>query len=247
MNTPHRSAATFPVTHWTMVRDTRSDDPKEAAQAMTLLCERYWYPIYAFLRRSGHSAANAEDLTQTFFQRLIERETIQSIQHEDSRLRSFLLGCLKQMLSDEARHANTQKRGGRSLHISFEEMGAEKRYALEPVDHSDPATLFSHAWAHELFANVRDKLKTSFTKSRRAGVFDALLPFVTLEDEPPSYRDTALKLGSSEASCRILVFRLREKFRELLKEEIALTTDSPEEVVNELAWLRRVLAGAMPP
>ena len=243
MNTPPRSMATFPVTCWTMVRAARSDDPPEAAQAMALLCEHYWYPIYAFLRRSGYSTANAEDLTQIFFQRLIERETIQSIQHEDSRLRSFLLGCLKQMLSDQSRHANTQRRGGQSPHVSFDEMRAEERYALEPQDHRDPETLFAHAWARDLFTTVRDKLKTSFTKSRRPEVFDALLPFVSLEEDPPSYRDIAKKIGSSEASCRILVFRLREKFRELLKAEIALTADSPEEIGHEMAWLRGVLAG----
>ena len=243
MTPPNRSQATFPATHWTMVRAVRSEDPQEAKNAMALLCERYWYPIYAFLRRSGHSEANAEDLTQTFFQRLIERGTIQSIQHESCKLRSFLLGCLKQMLSDETRHNNTGKRGGLRPHVSFDEMGAEERYGLEPQEHRDPESLFAHAWAGELLATVRGKLKTSFTQSRRPAVFEILLPFVTLEEKPPSYRDISARIGSSEASARILVFRLREKFRELLKQEIALTADSPEEIADEMAWLRGVLAG----
>ena len=243
MNAPNRSHAIFPVTHWTMVRAVRSEDPREAEDAMARLCERYWYPIFAFLRRSGYSAANAEDLTQVFFQRLIERNSIQSMQHEDNKLRSFLLGCLKQLLSDEARHANTQKRGGRRPHVSFDEMGAEERYAHEPHDSRDPESLFHHAWAHELFAMVGEKLKASFTKSRRPAVFEMLLPFVTLEGEPPSYREIATKIGSSEAGARILVFRLREKFRQLLGEEIALTTDTPEDKAEEMAWLRGALAG----
>ncbi len=246
MNSPQRSQATFPVTHWTMVRAARSEDPAEAKQAMDQLCGHYWYPIYAFLRRSGHSAANAEDLTQSFFQRLIERNTIQSMQHEDNKLRSFLLGCLKQMLSDQARHDNTQKRGGLRPHVSFDEMGAEERYALEPQDSRDPETLFYRTWAHELIAKMVGKLKASFTKSRRPEVFDMLLPFVTLEEEPPSYRDIATRIGSSEASSRILVCRQREKFRELLTEEIALTTLSPAEHGEEMIWLRGVLAGGQP-
>lgn len=189
MSSPAHSQAAFPATRWTPVRAVQSGDPADAEQAMAQLCERYWYPIYAFLRRSGHAAADAEDLTQEFFQRLIERDTIKSVQHEGMKLRSFLLGCLKQTLSDHARHLNTQKRGGRQAHISFDEMEAEERYALEPKDQRDPERLYTQAWAHELFTSVRARLKESFKQSRKAEVFEALLPFITLDDEPPSYRD----------------------------------------------------------
>lgn len=208
---------------------------------MAQLCERYWYPIYAFLRRSGRSAADAEDLTQAFFQRMIERDTIRSMQHEDTKLRSFLLGCLKQTLSDQARHDNADKRGGKLALESFDEMEAAERYDNEPQDTRDPERLFAQAWAHELFAGVREKLKDSFTQSRKAEVFDVLLPFITMAEEPPSYREVAAGMGSSEASVRILVFRLREKFRELLREEIAQTVVTAEEVDAELAWLHGVL------
>jgi len=243
MSPAARSQANFPATRWTLVRAVQSGDRADAEQAMAQICERYWYPIYAFLRHSGHPAADAEDLTQAFFHRLIERDTIRSMQHENMKLRSFLLGCLKQTLSDQARHDNAQKRGGRQSHVSFDEMEAEERYAHEPQDKHDPERIFTQAWAHELFAGVQAKLKESFTQSRKAEVFDALLPFITLEEEPPSYREIAVKIGSSEASARILVFRLREKFRELLREEIAQTVLTPEEVDAELIWLQGVLAG----
>ncbi len=208
---------------------------------MAQICERYWYPIYAFLRRSGQTAADAEDLTQAFFQRMIERDTIRSIQHEGIKLRSFLLGCLKQTLCDKTRHDNAEKRGGKREHVSFDEMAAEERYAHEPLDTADPECLFVQAWAHELLAGVREKLKASFTQSRKAEVFDALLPFITMAEEPPSYGEVAAKIGSSEASARILVFRLREKFRELLREEIVQTVADPAEVEAEMSWLHGVL------
>jgi RNA polymerase sigma-70 factor (ECF subfamily) len=232
----------FPPTQWTLVRAVQSGDPHDAEKAMAAICERYWYPIYAYLRRSGRSAHDAEDVAQMFFQRIIERNTIQSMQQDGAKLRSFLLGCLRQLLSDRAQHDGAQKRGGGRAILSFDEMEAEERYAHEPQDTRDPERLYTRAWALGLFASVREKLRESFTQSRRAETFEALLPFITLEHEPPSYREIAAQIGSSETAARILVFRLREKFRELIREHIALTVLTPEEIDGELAWLRGVLS-----
>lgn len=238
---PARTFAAFPSTHWSLVREIQTGEP-EAALALTKICERYWYPIYAFLRRSGYGRSDAEDLTQTFFQRLIERDTFNTFEPGGTKLRSFLLGCLKHTLSDCGRHDNAQKRGGLVPHVSFDGMEADERYLHEPRDKRDPEWLFTQNWAHQLLATVREQLRASFTQSRRLEVFDALLPYITLDDDQPSYREIAEKIGGSEANARILVFRLREKFRDLLREEIALTVGSPEEIQSEMDWLKSVLA-----
>ncbi len=185
--------------------------------------------------------AHAEDLTQAFFQRLITEKAIHSAQEGEGKLRSWLLGVLKHLLSDQARHHRAQKRGGGVSHIAFEAMGAEDRYLHEPVDNHDPEWLFTHAWAEELLAGVREKLRAAHAAAGRADTFDLLLPFLMLDEEPPSHREIAGKLGSSEMAARLLIHRLRVKFRSLLREEVARTVLRPEEVSDELAWLRGVL------
>lgn len=238
---PAQTYAAFPSTHWTLVRDVQTGEPA-AALALAKICERYWFPIYAFLRRSGHGRSDAEDLTQTFFQRLIERDTFNTFQPEGTKLRSFLLGCLKHTLSDHARHDNAQKRGGQVPHVSFDSMEADERYQHEPQETRDPESHFAQHWARELLARVREQLRASFIQSRRVEIFDALLPYISLDEQPPSYREIATKIGGSEANARILVFRLREKFRDLLRAEVAITVSSPEEVQSEMDWLLAALA-----
>ena len=236
------SSAGFPTTHWTLVSAVQGEDAGEAARAMEELCRSYWYPIYAFLRRSGHSAADAEDFTQAFFHRLITEDAILSARREAGRLRSWLLGVLKRLLSDHTRHFETQKRGGGQVIVSFDEMDAEERFAREPVDAQDPEQIFTLAWARQVFTGVQAKLRASYETTGRAGVFEMLVPFVTCEAEPPSHRELARQLGSSEAASRILIHRLRVKFRDLLSDEVALTVLTPAEIPGELAWLRGVLS-----
>lgn len=232
----------FPTTHWTLVQAVQGGSPEEAARAMEDICQGYWYPIYAFLRRSGHSAHDAEDLTQEFFASLITEDTIQAVRQDTGKLRFFLMGVVKRLVARQIRHDTAKKRGGGQSLVSFDEMQAEDRYANEPQDTRDPEWLFAHAWANELLAGVREKLREAFAATGRAEAFDALLPFLMWDDEPPSYREIARKLGSSEAATRILVFRLRTKFRDLLREEVARTVLTPEEIPGELAWLQSVLA-----
>jgi RNA polymerase sigma factor (sigma-70 family) len=232
----------FPTTHWTLVQAVQGSDPNAAAHAMEAMCKSYWYPIYAFLRRSGHDKQSAEDLTQAFFERLIAEDSIRSVRQEVGKLRSFLLGVLKRLISDQNRYDNAQKRGGSVTHVSFDEMAAEERYASEPQDMRDPEWIFTHAWAHELLAGVREKLRAAFAATGRAGVFEIVLPFLLLDNDPPSHKEIAKQLGSSEAGTRILIHRLRTKFRDLLKEEVARTVLTPSEIPGELAWLQSILA-----
>lgn len=232
----------FPPTQWTLVRAAQSDDPADVEQAMNQICRRYWYPIYAYLRRSQRSKHDAEDLTQVFFEHLLKGDAIQQIRREGGKLRSFLLGSLKHVLSDQARHDRAQKRGGGQTHLSLDEMAAEERYEHEPVDTRDPEWLFTHAWAHDLLAGIRERLQEAFSVSGRAEVFETLLPFLMWDEDPPSHREVAQKLGCSEAASRVTIMRLRNRFRAMLEEELACTVVSPEDIPGELAWLRSMLA-----
>lgn len=237
------TSASFPTTHWTLVEAVQSGDPTTVARAMEDLCKGYWYPIYAFLRRSGHSQADAQDFTQAFFHRLITEEAILMARQENGKLRSYLLGVLKRLLSDHGRHHAAQRRGGGVAHVSFDAMEAEERFSCEPLDGGDPESVFTRAWANDLLAGVRGKLRTAYESAGRTEVFDLLLPFLMWDDDPPSHREIAEKIGSSETATRILIHRLRVKFRSLVREEVARTVLSPDEIPAELAWLQSVLAG----
>jgi len=235
------SNSPFPTTHWTLVQVVQGGSPEDAAKALETICSRYWYPIYAFLRRSGYGQQDAEDLTQAFFERLIGEEAIQTVRREQGKLRSYLLGVLKRVLADHLRHGLADKRGGGKAHVSFDQMEAEERYAHEPQDTRDPEWLFTRAWAHELFSSVQQKLRTAFIETGRAEAFDALLPFIACDAAAPSQRELAEKLGKSETAAGTMIHRLREKFRTLLREEVSKTVLRPEEIPSEMAWLQEML------
>ena len=232
----------FPLTQWSVVYAIQSESAAEAARAMDYLCRCYWYPIYAFLRRNGCPAHDAEDLTQAFFHRLITEEALLSARQEAGKLRSYLLAVLKRLISDQQRHQSARKRGGGFLKVSFDEMAAEQRYACEPQDTHDPEWLYTRAWALDLLARVRTKLRLNLEASGRAGIYDLLQPFLEWETDQPSHYEIACKAGISETATRILIHRLRAKFRDLLREEVAKTVLRPEEVADEMSWLKKVLA-----
>lgn len=234
-------AEAFPVTRWTLVEKVQRGG-EEARLAREELCALYWYPIYAFLRRHGHTREDAEDLTQGFFVKVLTDETIEAADRSKGHLRTFLLQVLKRHVVDEHRRGAAVKRGGGQRVLSFDAMSADERYASEPADTRDPEAVFTRAWARELIAGVRLRLRDEFQESGRGDVFETLLPFLLWESDPPSYNTVATKLKASEASVRLLVFRLREKFREQLRREVSRTVDSPEEVAGEIAWLQSVLA-----
>ena len=230
----------FPTTHWTLVARVREGGAVRQT-ALEELCALYWYPIYAFLRRRGYPPHDAEDLTQGFFLKLLHDETFAAAQSDKGRLRTFLLCSLDRHLADQQRRQGAQKRGGGQQIIAFEELHAEERYAHEPQDERDPEWLFTRAWAQLLMDGVRDKLRETFVETGRTGVFETLLPFLLWDDAPPSYREVAQKLDASETAVRLLVFRMRAKFRDLLREEVARTVLAPEDVNGEMEWLKSVL------
>lgn len=234
--------AVFPSTQWTMVFKAQKNDA-EAALALNELCRRYWYPIYAYLRCRGYERPDAQDLTQSFFLSAIDGGLIEHADPARGKMRSFLLGALTRHIADHLRHLNAQKRGGRAIVLPLECQTAEDKFTNEPVDNRDPETLFLSAWARDLLERVRVKLRDHYTKTKRADLYDALQAAVELDDEIAPYRDLAAKLNASEASLRLQVFRMRQRFAQLLREEVALTVETPAEIEEELAWLGRVLRG----
>jgi DNA-directed RNA polymerase specialized sigma24 family protein len=165
---------------------------RAGGSSLAALCEAYWYPIYAVLRRSGRSAHDAQDLTQAFFHVVISEEALLSANQESGRLRNFLLGVRMRQLSDQKRNDSAIKRGGKMVHVSFDQMEAEERYSHEPADTRDPAKLFSQAWAHSLLERVRGDLRLHFIATDQEPVFELTLPFLTLEANPPPHRELAL-------------------------------------------------------
>lgn len=234
------SAGEFPTTHWTLVSRVRhgGDIRKEALED---LCRLYWYPLYIFLRRQGHSQQDAEDLVQGFLVQLLGNFTFEAAESQKGRLRTFLLHALRLYLVDRQRHQRRLKRGGDVEGIAFEAMDAEERYANEPQDIRDPELLYAAAWASKLLGEVREKLRAEFADSKRPRMFELLAPFLMLDEDPPSYEEVARQLNATEVSVRLMVSRLRAVFRAELRRAVAQTVESPSELEAELRWLRAVL------
>lgn len=231
----------FPTTHWTLVQIVKGDDREQAAQALEDICERYWYPVYAYLRRSGRSAPDAEDLTQMLFQKLVADDALKLARQERGRLRSFLIGMIRQVISRQARHEGAQKRGGSVTLLSLDETLAGERYSHEPADVQDPERLYDRAWAMQLLESVRDKLRASFINNNRLADYEVLEPYLGWDDAPAPYAELGRLLGSNENAARVLVHRLRKKFRELLESEISRTVVNEDDIAAELEWMREVL------
>jgi RNA polymerase sigma-70 factor (ECF subfamily) len=229
----------FQTTRWSLVRRAASPDDAEARAALAALCEAYWYPIYAFIRRSGPGPHEAEDLTQGFFARLLERATLPTADPAKGRLRAFLLTCARNFLSDEHDRASAEKRGA-ALITSFDAADAEQRYASEAVDHLTPDRIFQRNWALAVLDQSLALLREEFTAQGKAELFAALRPFLGFGPEAGRrYEELAPALGIPIGTLKNHVFRLRQRWRELLFEQVAMTLEdpTPEEIKAELAEL----------
>ena len=226
----------FLTTHWSVVLNAGAADTKTAKAALESLCAVYWYPLYAFVRHLGHSPHDAEDLIQSFFAQCIEKNYLHAADQEKGRFRSFLLVALKRFLANEWDRARTRKRGGDRQIISLD---AEERYAAEPAEFLSPDKLFERRWALTLLENVLAKLKAEQTAAGRLDVFTELQPVLTSRGTP--YAELAKRLGLTESAVKVAVHRLRQRYRELLEQEIASTVSSPAEIAEERRYLLRVL------
>jgi len=226
----------FPVTRWSVVLEARGDG-QSAAAALADLCEAYWYPLYCFVRRKGRSPEDAEDLTQAFFGRLIEKDILSKAQEDRGKLRTFLLTSLKNFLSDEWDKATALKRGGGMPLVSIDAELAEERYRTEPMDESSPDRLFEKRWALTLLERVMTSLREQYEKRGKGKVFEQLSPFLGAKSGVDSYSEIARNLGISENAVRVSVFRLRQRYSSELRSHIAETVDSDEEVAAEIQFL----------
>ena len=230
------------MTQWTAVLAAGSRPSPESAAALERLCTLYWYPLYAFVRRSGYSPPDAEDLTQEFFARLLEHNWISAADPQKGRFRSFLLMIIKRFLANEWDRARALKRGGQVRFVPLEFNTAETRYSKEPVDTRTPDQVFERHWALALLAQVLKRLREEYARDGKAGLFEALEPCLVVARELQPYATLAAQLSMSEEAVRMAVSRLRARYRECLKEEIGHTVASPDEVEEELRHLFRVLA-----
>ena len=235
---PAVQRAVFTTTHWSVVLAARNSSP-DARDALNALCSAYWYPLYAFVRHQGYAPHDAQDLTQEFFARLLENSWLHSVDPARGRFRSWLLTALKRFLTNEWRKTQTLKRGHGIPFVSMD--SAEDRYALEPADPVTAEHLFERRWALTLLDRVLEQLGTEMAQSGRTAQFNALKPLLT-GHHSLSYTDLAAQLGKSEGALKVAVHRMRDRYRDLIREEVARTVDSPAEVDAEIHALFEALS-----
>lgn len=237
----HAVARQFVTTHWSVVLRAGREESAQSAAALAELCQAYWYPVYAFVRRQGHAAADAQDLTQEFFARLIEGESLQAADPQKGRFRSFLLTLLKRMLVSEWRRERRQKRGGGAVVFSLDEHEAEERYRFEPADPATPETVFERRWAEAVLDRVLTRLESEY-RGHALG-FANLQPYLVEDKGVAPFAEAAARLGVTEAALKAVVYRLRCRYGEVFRDEIAQTVEQPEDVEEEIRHLLAVLAG----
>ena len=235
--------AVFATTHWSVVLAAGTAQSSEANQALEQLCRTYWYPLYAYIRRRGHDAADAQDLTQEFFSRLCKKNYPAQADRAKGKFRSFLLLTLNHFLADEHDRATTQKRGGGQTMISFDDESPENRYRLEPPDELSPEKLFERRWAQTILDQALNRLRAEFVQQGKAAVYEVLKAFEPGEQKPLSYAEAAARLDVTESAVKSMIYRLRERHRELVREEIAHTVSTVAEVDEELRHLIAVISG----
>ncbi|HTI72951.1 MAG TPA: sigma-70 family RNA polymerase sigma factor [Candidatus Limnocylindria bacterium] len=221
----------------------RDGTPAEAANALETLCRGYWPAIYAYVRREGHGIEEARDLTQAFFVDFIKREHLSRLVHTRGRFRSFLLTFLKHFLSDERDKARAQKRGGDLHFLSVDEFTEEERHAFEPSERATPESVFERRWAEALLKRALDRLRGEYAREGRSTLFEALKDLQPGKHGEQSYATLGPQLGLSENGLKTAVHRMRQRHRQILREEIAHTVSRPEEIDEEIRHLLAVLAG----
>jgi RNA polymerase sigma-70 factor (ECF subfamily) len=242
MSSSHDSPGRFATTHWSLIVAARDGEAGEARAALADLCRVYWYPLYAYVRRQGHPAEEAQDLTQEFFARLLEKDFLGGVDQQKGKFRSFLLTACKHFLVNERHRARAQKRGGGRASISLDFGDAEARYGREPGHSLTADRLFERRWALDLLQGVIGRLREEHVARGKGEVFDRLRGFLVGERQAGGYAQAAGELKLSEGAVKVLVHRLRQRYRDLLREEIGRTVDNPADIDNEIRALFAALA-----
>ena len=230
----------FVTTHWTVVLAAGRHATPQAAAALEQLCQTYWFPLYAYVRRRGHAKAAAEDLTQTFFARLLEKNFFASPDAEKGKFRAFLLAALKHFLANEWDKSQTQKRGGGAAHLSLDWHTADTKFQVADAHTASPEKNFDREWSLALLARVIERLQKECAADGKARLFEQLKMFLTAGKSDSAQSEIARALGMEEGAVRVAVHRLRKRYRALLRDEIANTLSDPAMVDEEM----RALFGA---
>lgn len=233
--------ARFATTHWSMVLEARDGQNADADAALEALCSAYWYPLYAYGRRSGIAPDEAKDLTQQFFQQLLEKQFLDSVHPSKGKFRSFLLATFKNLVKTEWRRANAQKRGGGQVILSIDEQDPEGRYKCEPQDDTTPDQLYERQWAQTLVERSIGRLKDEWESQGKP--FEKLKVYLLGQKGDSPFAEMASELGTTENALKASVHRMRRRYGEIFRSEVALTVNDPNEVDEELQHLLGALSG----
>jgi len=232
----------FNTTRWTLVLRAREGSSSQARGALEELCEAYWYPLYAFVRRQGYDAEQACDLTQTYFATLLEKGYLSDVRPEAGRFRSFLLASLKHFLYNEWDKQQALKRGGHLKHVSLDASDAERRYTFEPADTVTPEALYEQRWALTVLDRTLERLRLTYESSNRIPQFEAMRGCLA-DDRRSSYHEIAEALSMTEGAVKVAVHRMRKRFGQCLRDEIAETVETSADVDAEIKHLLSIVEG----
>ena len=232
----------FAATRWSLVRAAGADSTLRARKALEQLCRLYWPPLYAFVRRCGSPPHDAQDLVQGFFLQLLAKDALGAVDPRKGKFRSFLLAALKHYLSNERDRARAQKRGGGALPVSIDEQDAEGRYLREPADPMTPEKLYERRWALTVLEQALARVRKEYAAAGRSALFDQLKDGLAGGEKGPAQAEIAGRLDMTPGAVKVAAHRLRKRYREILREEIADTVSGPDEIEEEIRHLFRSLA-----
>ncbi len=230
----------FDTTHWSLILAARDRGSTEARTALAELCRAYWYPLYAFIRHQGHDHQSAEDLTQSFFARLLESNDLARVDRSKGRFRAFLLAACTHFLANERDRRQAQKRGGDRVFLSIDQAAAERSYNLEPAHWLTAEALFARRWAILLLDQTIEDLRAEFSRAGQTERFEALKPTLTGDNVP--YTELAARLNLTVGAIQVAVHRLRQRYREALRARIGATVSDPSQIDEEIRELFAALA-----